>query len=106
MMREFVAQTRAASRGLVRAQTGFGILTAEQVGHLCSQVPAGSVDFLEVFCGCGELTFQARCHHVEVSEGIDRREHSYRLTWSLETAEGQCQLAWLYALGCSPRLCT
>jgi hypothetical protein len=65
-------------------------------------IAEGKVDFLELYCGCQELTFRIREAGLIAGDGIDSRVMSYDQTWPLDDATTRMQLAWLIVFALEP----
>ena len=63
----------------------------------------GTVDFLEIYCGYGQLTARVSETGLVVGEGIDNRVVSYGRKWPLDEPEARSSLAWLIVEGLKPR---
>lgn len=70
-------------------------LTFEKRSELQKWLPLGTVDFAEIFRGCGELAVRVREAGCRTSEGFDLQAVTYERCWWLGTEEDQRDCAWL-----------
>ena len=61
------------------------------------------VEFLEIFCGYGQLTLRVAESGIRCGEGIDSKALAYGQTWCLDDAGTASEFAWLVVFGLRPR---
>ena len=72
-------------------------------GALQQWASTGTVDFVEVFAGEGELSIALAREGLSVGAGIDSRRPAYGRSWDLVRPEAQEQLEWLLTNVLKPR---
>ena len=61
------------------------------------------VEFLEIFCGCSQLTLRVAESGIRRGEGIDSKALAYGQTWCLDDPGAASEFAWLVVCGLRPR---
>ena len=100
-LEQFVFQLKGRTPEVVEFEGQTGVVFAN---HSIRQqwLAEGHVDFLEIFCGCQELTFRIREAGLKAAEGLDSRLVSYGQVWPLHLESTRKEAAWLVCHGLRP----